>query len=276
MQIIALNPILRSVMPTKPPTKLPLFPVKLLGQSGCRISMNGVTLYIDPYLSDSVRLLDSPDLVRLIPIPHQPNEITDADWVLITHSHIDHCDPHTLPELAKASPQCQFIGPPPVIQNLLDWGVKADRLALCKEEWSDVQQGVRIHAIPAAHPKIKRDNNGALVAVGYMLECAGKRIYFAGDTIVVQELIEILIEHNPIDIAFLPVNEDSFFRRRRGIIGNMSIRDAFLLAEEVKIGCVVPVHWDMFAANTAYPTEIKTIYENMPSTFELLMNPTYI
>jgi len=69
------------------PTPIPL---RLLGQSGCRLSFPGCTVYVDPYLSHSVQALDAPDLVRLVPIPLTPAEVTDADWVLITHDHIRH------------------------------------------------------------------------------------------------------------------------------------------------------------------------------------------
>ena len=37
--------------------------------------------------------LDAPDLIRQIKIPYSPEELTNIDWVLITHDHIDHCDP---------------------------------------------------------------------------------------------------------------------------------------------------------------------------------------
>ena len=63
------------------------------------------------------------------------------------------------------------------------------------------------------------------------------------------ELIDVLKNIGDIDIALLPVNEDNYFERRRGIVGNMSARDAFGLAAEVGIKSVVPVHWDMFAIN---------------------------
>jgi hypothetical protein len=86
-------------------------PVGMLGQSGCRLAFAPATVYLDPYLSNSVQELDAPDLARQVPIACQPDDVTDADWVLITHEHIDHCDPHTLPKLAKASPQARFVGP---------------------------------------------------------------------------------------------------------------------------------------------------------------------
>jgi len=56
----------------------------------------------------------------------------------------------------------------------------------------------------------------------------------------------------------------------------MSIREAFLLAEKANIRQVIPVHWDMFAVNTAYPEEIKIIYQHMATSFELTLNPSHI
>ena len=57
------------------------------------LKLNGLNILIDPYLSNSVEELDSPDLIRQIKIPYYPEELTNIDWVLITHDHIDHCDP---------------------------------------------------------------------------------------------------------------------------------------------------------------------------------------
>ena len=39
-------------------------PVQLLGQSGRRLSFSGATVYLDPYLSNSVQELDAQDLAR--------------------------------------------------------------------------------------------------------------------------------------------------------------------------------------------------------------------
>jgi L-ascorbate 6-phosphate lactonase len=98
-----------------------------LGQTGLRIYLGGLTVLVDPYLSNSVQELDSPDLVRQVPIPYKPNELTEVDWVLITHEHMDHCDPHTLPILAEASPKARFMGPLAVRKQLADWGISEER-----------------------------------------------------------------------------------------------------------------------------------------------------
>lgn len=244
--------------------------VEFLGQGGFRLSLPDLTLYIDPYLSDSVRLLDGPDLCRQVPAPLAPQDIKDADWVLITHAHLDHCDPHTIPALAKASPAARFIGPPPVLDLLREWGISERRLVAAEESWTNVAAAVAVHAVPAAHPQLMRDSDGRLSCVGFVVEDAdGRRAYFAGDTGIVDELIEAVSTLGPYDIAFLPVNEQNYFRRRRGIIGNMSVREAFGLAEEIKANRVFPCHWDMFAANSTYLEEVQLLHDRLAPSFTL-------
>lgn len=251
-------------------------PTRLLGQSGCRLGFPGCTVYLDPYLSHSVQELDAPDLVRLTPIPVQPGHVDDADWILITHDHIDHCDPHTLPGLAQASPNARFVGPPSVLRALAQWGIAGERLRPATEAWTELAPGLRLHSVPAAHPEIERDADGQLACVGYVIEHAGRRLYLAGDTSLRQPVLDALAALAPIATAMLPVNERNFFRDRRGIIGNMSVREAFQMAEELAVENVVPVHWDMFAANAVGPEEIVAVYEHMRPRFRLLMQPDQI
>ncbi len=251
-------------------------PVQMLGQSGCRLSFPGATLYLDPYLSNSVQELDAPDLVRQVPIPVLPGQVADADWVLLTHSHIDHCDPHTIPKLAGASPQACFLAPQPVADILASWGIVQNRIQVAVEHWTELAPGLRAHAIPAAHPEIECDAQGRLSAVGYLLEHADQRIYLAGDTFVRQEIIDALRRHSSVHTAFLPVNEHNFFRGKRGIIGNMSVREAFGFAREIGARQVVAVHWDMFAANETTPDEIRAVYRRQQPDFGLLLSPSSI
>lgn len=257
-------------------TRYPCLPIQMLGQSGCRLAFPGATVYLDPYLSNSVQILDSPDLDRLLPIPYPPEEVTDADFVCITHDHMDHCDPHTLPQLAQASPRSRFIGPTPVIRRLAQWGIASDRLTTAVEAWTDIAPNLRLRAVPAAHPEIERDTEGRLAHVGYLFEYDGEKIYFAGDTSVRQEIIDVLVARQPIHTAFLPVNEHNYFRAARGIIGNMSVREAFLFAREIGVRQVVAVHWDMFAVNAVEPEEIGLIYQRMAPGFTLLIRPSYL
>ncbi len=250
--------------------------VQLLGQSGVRFDAGNCIIYVDPYLSHSVEENYGQDMKRLSPIWKDPAGVNDANYVLITHDHMDHCDPQTIPKVADASPQACFIAPKPVMDILLGWGISPDRIQVAEEEWIELSADLRLRAVPAAHPEIFRDEDGLIYQVGYLLEYLGKRIYIAGDTFVQKEIIDTLFAQGPIHTAFLPVNEHNYFKERSGITGNMSIREAFRFAEEIGVKQVVPVHWDMFAVNSVDPEEIRFIYNRLRPNFDLLIHPKVI
>lgn len=254
-----------------------IIPVDQLGQSGICMRFPGSVVYIDPYLSNSVQELDSPDLSRMIPVFTKPEDIFDADWILITHDHIDHCDPQTLPSMAAASPQSNFVGPSSVLEKLENWGISTNRLFLANcEKWMLLSPGIKLIATLAAHPTVEYDASNNSKCVGYVIEFDGNRIYHAGDTSLSSCVIQDLVAKGPIHTAFLPVNERNYFRDLRGIIGNMSIREAFGFAIEIGVKHLVPVHWDMFAANEVTPKEILAVYDRLQPNFKLTLNPTCI
>jgi len=234
------------------------------------------TIYIDPYLSHSVQELDAFNLQRLVPITFPPHRITDADWALVTHVHIDHCDPHTIPSMVDASPGIRLLGPFPVLERLRSWGIDESHLVLAEEHWQDLAQDVKVRAVPAAHPEIVRNGAGHLACVGYLIAYQGRLIYHAGDTALTQDVIDGVTTHGPVHTAFLPVNERNFFRERQGIIGNMGVREAFGFAKEIGARQVVPVHWDMFAANETLPEEMHAVYRRIRPSFDLLLSPRVI
>ena len=127
--------------------------IEHLGQTGLKLDIGDLTVLVDPYLSNSVQELEAPDLVRQVPIPYQPHELTSVDWVLITHDHMDHCDPHTLPALAKASPQARFVGPLAVRRQLEQWGIAQERILPTLVAELDLGEELTVQAMPAAHPR---------------------------------------------------------------------------------------------------------------------------
>lgn len=245
--------------------------VTMLGQAGCKLSLPRLNVYIDPYLSNSVEILDSPMMKRMIPIPIKPEFIDDADIILITHEHLDHCDPHTLPIISESSSKSLFVGPAVVLEKLRGFNISEERLILASEEGIQIN-GINIIATPASHPKVVRDEYGNLETVGFIIGFDNKYIYFSGDSNVCTEVIQRLIPYTPLHAAFLPVNEHNFFLGQKGITGNMSIREAFHLAELIGAQKLIPVHWDMFEINSAFPEEIELLYSLMKPNFKLVLN----
>jgi len=245
-----------------------------LGQAGFKFQVGEGVLYIDPYLSDSVERLEGSHLKRQVPVKIAPDQIHDADWVLITHSHMDHCDLDTLIPLASASPQARFIGPNEVCEYLIINGFSKNRVLVASDDWMELNNHLRLHAVPAAHPRFEKDERGFEKYLGYIIEYKGKRIYHSGDTFLNQQLIDAVHVFKPIETALLPVNEHNYAREKMGIVGNMGLRDAFEFATILEVKKLIPIHWDMFAPNAVFPEEIELLYQLLKPSFKMELNPT--
>lgn len=242
--------------------------VNPLGQSGFRFVAGSTVLYVDPYLSDAVERKHGPEFQRQVPPPIPAPEITDANLVMISHAHTDHCDPVAVATIATQSPQAIFICTYESVPVLEKAGVAAAKIQLISEELTPLTKDISYAAIPAAHPKLERDAQGRLKRAGFLLHFEDCRVYHAGDTSPHPEIFRAL-EGKEIDYAFLPVNEKNYFRDQKDIIGNMSVREAFHFAEKIGAKRLVPMHYDMFAPNLTYPEEIELLYDKIQPSFKL-------
>jgi L-ascorbate 6-phosphate lactonase len=233
--------------------------IEHLRQTGMRIDLGDLTLLVDHYLSHSVQETDAPDLVHQLPIPYQPHELTTAAWVLITHEHMNHCDPITLRSLPHASQQTILVWPFIVCMQLEYWGIPSESILAAPTEELGLAEGLSVQTIPAVHPRVHPDQNNHLHAVSQLSRHDVLDYYLLGGTSAYDQLPTLLRLIGSFDAARLPVSEDSFARRHRGIMVNICIRKKFGLEVELGIQHVVPVHWDIFSVNSERPEEIKTV-----------------
>ncbi len=240
--------------------------VQFLGQVGTLLDAGGCRVLIDPYLSNAVADQFGSDLARRVPLPLTSATCPHIDFLLLTHAHLDHTDPATLATLLGIQPHIKIFAPYECRQILGDLGhgcAEAPPIA-----WTQIAPGLSLRAVPAAHTEIHRNSEGELRDVGYLLKLGETIFYHAGDTIPHPEIFAAL-KGEGIDIAFLPVNERNFYRDAQGIIGNMTIREAFQMAIDLQIKTLIPTHWDMFAPNSVFPEEIELLHKLLAPPFEL-------
>ena len=153
-----------------------------LMHSCIRIEFDGKEIQIDPVAKLRDRSVDYASMPK-------------ADYIFVTHEHMDHYDAATIKLLCTDKTQlvmnkrcADMYGSGKVMVN-------GDKLQLAD---------IKVEAVPAYnyteghtqfHPK-GRDN-------GYILTIDGLRIYIAGDTEDIPELSAV----KDIDIAFLPCNQ---------------------------------------------------------------------
>jgi L-ascorbate 6-phosphate lactonase len=248
--------------------ELPGITVRWLGQSGVVVRSRETTVVIDPYLTDSVGKEFGPALHRLVPVPVLPRALVPVTAVVVTHEHLDHFDPDTLAPMAAANPSCAFYCPRWLCERL-SAVVGREAHALGEAEWHSVGPSFAIRAIPAAHPTVERDPAGALVRMGVAIEAGGQLLVHVGDTSPNEDAVRAVRAIGTPALAMLPVNERNHYRERAGILGNMSLQEAFQFAAELRARILAPIHWDMFGPNSVHESEIALHAELYPAPFSV-------
>ncbi|MFD2612321.1 MBL fold metallo-hydrolase [Paenibacillus gansuensis] len=222
-----------------------------LGQESMVFKRGGLIVYIDPYLSNSIDEMYG-GAPRSFPTPVEPNQVTNADYVFITHEHADHLDPVSIKGIAEGSPGARFVVPAPFKQNLTDLGISPERMILAYAAEPIKAEGLEVTPVACMHEQFEQDEKGHHKFLGYVFDWDGLVLYHAGDTVIFPELIEQL-KPLRIEVACLPINGHDFRRNNQNLAGNMTFREAADLTEEIGADLVVPMHYDLFAFNTDNP-----------------------
>ncbi len=243
-----------------------------LGQAGFVLRSGSTTALLDPFLSTGH---DRDYLSGLL-----PDHATGIDLVLCTHEHVDHFDAESAPAIAKASPQAVFVVPTPIVDMVTEIGIAADRVVGMQPGEPIELAGLSIRAVRAMHGVTMEDaygfgqelSNGQVRFLGYVIDADGARLYHAGDTIHYDGMERMLAEL-AIDVAMLPINGRDPAREARGIVGNLSEREAAWLAAAIGAEVVLPMHYDLFARNRGYPEWlVESVSRDHPGTH--VMVPT--
>jgi len=172
--------------------------VKWLGHASFRISHEDTVIYIDPWkVHDSAK---------------------DADVVLVSHSHYDHYSQEDIDKVSGAD--TQLLASNDVVATA---GGRAVTPGLAVE-----LDGVKIIGVAAYNPA-KQFHPKRNQWLGFVVELGGKRIYYAGDTDLINEMKEL----KDIDLALLPV----------GGTYTMSATEAAEAVGRIGPKQAVPYHW---------------------------------
>ena len=212
-----------------------------LGQGGFAFKNHaGDVLVVDPYLSDSAN--GDGSATRLVDIPVRPKDVK-LDYLFLTHDHQDHTDPHSAPAIAQANPDAPIICPPSSCHHLTKLGVPATQITTAMPGQSLAFPNFVAHVVAAEHSED---------SVGFVFEFGSQgsstdtvSVYITGDTEYNDGLSAAVEEYGP-EVLLVPIN---------GRWGNMGAADAAKLAVQIAPREVIPMHYGMFAENTADPNE---------------------
>jgi L-ascorbate metabolism protein UlaG (beta-lactamase superfamily) len=230
-----------------------LFHVWWLGQSGFLVQWNGRHLLFDPYLSDSLTRkyvgTDKPH-VRMTECVIAPEQLAFVDVVTSSHNHTDHLDAETLRPLFAVNPTLRLMVPAANLAFVVErLGGPSERVIPLDAPDAQPWAGFTLHAVPAAHNELERDDLGRFKYLGYVATFGQFAVYHSGDTLRYSGMTSWLQEWR-IDLALLPINGNLPERR---VAGNLDGPQAAQLAKDMGARLVVPCHYEMFEFNTASP-----------------------
>ncbi|MBV9849307.1 MAG: MBL fold metallo-hydrolase [Armatimonadetes bacterium] len=216
-----------------------------LGQGGFAFKAHaGGVIVVDPYLSDSAN--GDGSAARLVDIPVRPRDVR-LDYLFLTHDHLDHTDPQTAPAIAQNNPDAPIVCPPSSAHHLTKLGVPGTQIRTAMPGQSLPFPNFVAHVVAAEHTED---------SVGYVFEfneegseTANVSVYITGDTEYNDGLAAAVEEFGP-DVLLVPIN---------GRWGNMDAAHAARLAAAVAPREVIPMHYGMFAANTADPNDFLAL-----------------
>jgi L-ascorbate 6-phosphate lactonase len=237
-----------------------------LGQIGVAIKGPEGVLYIDPCLSDVVRQQFGDWWYRAYDPPMLPEEITNADYYLITHEHLDHLDPLTVGPAAKASPEAKFIATGWCRDLLAELDI-APRRVIVPPALETIElpgTSLKLTAVPSAHYAKEYDDDKGYRWFGYLIEWNGVTFYHAGDTIIYSDYIETLKQLPVPDVALMPVNGRDYYRETEaGAIGNLLPTEAARLARDFAWDVLIPGHNDLYPNNAIPNAQIVAALETI-------------
>lgn len=188
------------------------------GHSCFQITVDEIKILFDPFITPNP-LVSGVSIAEINP-----------DFVLITHGHGDHvADAEAILKQSDA----MLIANYEVVTWFQNKGI---------ENAHPMNQGGNkefdfgsVKVVNAVHSSSMPDGSYGGNPVGFVLNCAGQSLYYAGDTALHQDMKQINEEFN-LNFTFLPIG-DNF---------TMGIDDALIAASYVGTDKVIGMHYDTF------------------------------
>jgi len=232
-------------------------------------SSGGATVFIDPYLGTG----DPPRTVRMVPVPFNPEDITECDAVLGTHEHTDHVHgPSQAPILAGTGADYYTTDSGHDVIREEAW---LENYSVTDDQLHEVTEGdtleigdLTVHVEPANDPDAEHP-------VSYVFEHESGTFFHGGDARPGE--FETVGERYDIDVGVLAFGtvgmiddkETGEPTRTQWYNDENMVIEA---ANELQLDTLVPTHWDMWKGMTTEPTVLHNHANSFayPSTLSIV------
>ena len=213
-----------------------------LGHATVLINFFGVKILTDPVLFPRIGIR-VPGLTlgpkRLTAPALTVDELPEIDVILLSHAHFDHLDVRTLHRFGGSTK----VVTAPRTKDLLRWTRLREVTELGWDERASVKTfagDVDVIAFPLKHwgARVQRDTHRGYN--GYLVERAGRRIVFGGDTAMTESFTE-LRRYGRVDLAIMSIGCYNPWIRT-----HCNPEQAVQMANDAGAHFIMPVHHQTF------------------------------
>jgi L-ascorbate metabolism protein UlaG (beta-lactamase superfamily) len=234
------------VTPVVPDARVDGLRVTMIGHATLLIQFAGLNILTDPVWSDRASPVAFAGPRRVTAPGVELTALPPIDAILLSHSHYDHMDLTALRALQGAHDP--LIVTPLGNDAIIHRHIPAARVVV--GDWGDrveIAPGAAAHIVPALHWSSRglRDRRMALWS-GFVVEVAGKRVYFAGDTgYGTGDIFRAIgARFGPVDLAILPIG--AYDPRWFMAAQHCDPEEAVRIFEHVGAKAAVGMHWGTF------------------------------
>jgi L-ascorbate metabolism protein UlaG (beta-lactamase superfamily) len=207
-----------------------------LGHATVLLDFWGTRVLTDPALERRIgigRGLAKLGPRRLIEPALRPRQLGRLDLLLLSHAHMDHTDLGTLGALPRDLPVVVHRGNRDLVRRFrrvheVDWGESVEI------------DGVRVESVEVRHWGARMVTDRHRGYGGYLLEKAGRRVLFAGDT-AYTDAFRRLAGRGAIDLAILPIGAYDPW-----IANHATPEQAWRMFQDTEAEHLLPIHHSTF------------------------------
>ena len=231
--------------PARPKSYLPSLPSAVwMGHSTYLIELGGLRILTDPVWDSYCSPIPLSLLRRYSEPPIALADLPPVDLVLLSHNHYDHLDAKSVAYLSRFHPQVQWIVP----EGLSRWFHRRKIHSVTEIGWWKTHQtrNCLITAVPTQHfsGRTLWDMNKTHWN-GYVLQTAGKSLYFTGDTGYNPKDFKAIGERfSRMDLSLIPIGTYSPQKFMQPV--HINPAEAVQIHQEVGSQLSLGMHWNTF------------------------------
>jgi L-ascorbate metabolism protein UlaG (beta-lactamase superfamily) len=211
--------------------------VAWLGHATVLINFYGTWLLTDPALRSYIGLNLAGITIgprRLVEPALSIKELPSLDAILLSHSHMDHCDLGTLKRLPRQTHAVVQRGNRDLARRFrkvseLEWGESVE------------VNGMRVEAIEVNHWGARRLTDRHRGYGGFLITKNDRAIVFGGDTAYTKAFSRLRRRFSQIDLAILPIGAYDPY-----IYAHANPEQAWQMSREMNAAYILPMHHSTF------------------------------